>query len=80
MNITGLASASPMLDTQVQAPVQAPEQAPDANVSADAVNLSAEVSAQVLNMAQTQFEDAGNQLVEQMAALTGVGQTIDLSV
>ena len=47
---------------------------------ADVVNLSAQVSTQVLNMAQSQFEDAANQLISTMAAATGVGQNVDVSV
>jgi len=81
MNITGVTTTAPtMLETQVQAPAQAPEQAPEAAMSLDAANFSAQVSTQVLDMAQTQFEDAANQLIEQMAAMTGVGQSVDMSV
>jgi len=48
-----------------------------AAVGADAVAFEAQVATQVMDMAQSQFEDAANQLISQMAAATGVGQNVD---
>ena len=48
-----------------------------AAVGADAVAFEAQVATQVMDMAQSQFEDAANQLISQMAATTGVGQNVD---
>ena len=81
MNITGVTqtaqilpgSQPPAADTQVQAPYQAE------TMGADAVNFSAQVSTQVLDMAQSQFEDAANQLISTMAAATGVGANVDIT-
>jgi len=83
MNIAGVTQTAQVLPGS-QAPaaeqqsVQAPQEAQA--MGADAVNLSAQVSTQVLDMAQSQFEDAANQLISTMAAATGVGQNVDMSV
>jgi hypothetical protein len=82
MNIAGVTQTAQVLPiSQTQEPqVQARDEAQTMGQGADAVNLSAQVSTQVLDMAQSQFEDAANQLIATMAAATGVGQNFDLSV
>ena len=81
MNIEGVTQTAqilPSTQTQPQEPqVQAPEQSQP--TGADTVNLSAQVSMQVLDMAQSQFEEAANALISQMAAVTGLGQNVDVS-
>jgi len=83
MNISGVTQTAQILPGS-QPPAQEPVvQAIDQELSAigaDAVNFSAQVQTQVMDMAQTAFEDAANELIATMAAATGVGQTIDLSV
>ena len=83
MNIAGVTQTAQVLPgSQTPAAEQQPTQAPQEAqaMGADAVNLSAQVSTQVLDMAQSQFEDAANQLISTMAAATGVGQNVDMSV
>jgi len=77
MNIQGATMTAPVIPQNMGA-VQAPVQAPEAEMSAESLNLSAAVSTQVLDMAQTQFEDSANQLLDQMAAMTGVGQNVNM--
>jgi len=82
MNISGVTQTAQVLPGSQQAAepqVQSPDQT-QAAMGADAVNFSAQVSTQVMDMAQSQFENAANELISQMAATTGVGQTIDVSV
>jgi len=83
MNISGVTQTAQVLpNTQAAAPepsVQSSDLAQTA-VGADAVNFSAQVQTQVLDMAQSQFEDAANQLIASMAAATGIGQNVDMSV
>jgi len=82
MNIAGVTQTAQVLPGSQppasEPPVQAMDQAQP--TGADAVNFSAQVSAQVLDMAQSQFEDAANQLISTMAAASGVGQNVDVSV
>jgi hypothetical protein len=78
MNIAGVTQTAQVLPTP-QPQAEAPRAADEAASGADSVNLSAQVSAQVLDMAQSQFEDAANQLISTMAAATGVGQNVDVS-
>ena len=83
MNISGVTqtaqvlpgSQAPAAEAQVQSLDQAQTQ-----MGADAVNFSAQVQTQVMDMAQSQFEDAANQLISTMAAATGIGQSVDVSV
>jgi len=81
MNIEGVTQTAQIIpSTQTLPPepqVQAPEQSQP--TGADTVNLSAQVSMQVLDMAQSQFEEAANALISQMAAVTGLGQNVDVS-
>ena len=83
MNISGVTQTAQVLpSTQPPASepnVQSLNQAQTA-MGADAVNFSAQVQTQVMDMAQSQFEDAANQLISTMAAATGVGQNVDVSV
>jgi len=83
MNVSGVTQTAQVLPT-TQAPAQEPNvQSIDqtqAAMGADAVNFSAQVQTQVMDMAQSQFENAANELISTMAAATGVGQTVDVSV
>jgi len=44
----------------------------------DAVNVSFEASIRVMDLAQSAFEAAAAELIEAMAAATGVGQNVDV--
>ena len=86
MNISGvtqtaqvLPSTQPYQSAQSQQTTQMDEIAATTS-GADAVNFSAQVQTQVMDMAANQFEQAANELISSMAMATGVGQTIDLSV
>ena len=49
--------------------------------NADMSNMSLMASIQVLDMAQDVFEDAATRLIEELsAAITGVGQSVDMYV
>lgn len=82
MNISGVTQTAQVLpQTQPQAAEPAPEaSAAQASMGTDAVAFSSQVSTQVMDMAQRQFEDAANELISSMAASTGVGSNIDVSV
>ena len=81
MDITGVTQTAQILPGSQPPPVDQSAQASQTtSTGADSVSFSAKVSTQVLDMAQKQFEDAANQLISSMAAATGVGQNIDLSV
>ena len=83
MNISGITQTAQVLpgsqgsQTPSTGQTQAAEQV-ESTMGADAVNFSARVQTQVMDIAQNQFEDAANQLISAMAAATGVGQTVDL--
>jgi len=81
MDIAGVTQTAQVLPGSQPQPadqqVMAPEQSQP--TGADSINLSAQVSAKVLDMAQNQFEEAANQLISQMAAMTGVGQNVDVT-
>jgi len=83
MNISGVTQTAQILPGSQtpppEPPVQSANQA-EAAMGADAVNFSAQVQTQVMDMAQSQFEDAANQLISTMAAATGIGQNVDVSV
>ena len=78
MNISGVTQTAQVLPG-TQAPAAQPQQVDQAQAAmgADAVNFSAQVQTQVMDMAQSQFENAANELISTMAAATGVGQSID---
>jgi len=83
MNISGVTQTAQVLpgsQPQASEPQVQSLDVSQAAMGADAVNFSAQVSTQVMDMAQSQFENAANELISAMAATTGVGQTIDLSV
>ena len=83
MNITGVtqtAQVLPQVQTQNQVPEPVQPQGQSQDLSGDVVNLSAQVSTQVLDMAQSQFQDSAEQLISSMAAATGIGQNVDMSV
>jgi len=82
MNISGVTQTAQVLpgsQTPAEPQVQSADQTQSA-MGADAVNFSAQVQTQVMDMAQSQFEDAANQLISTMAAATGVGSNVDVSV
>ena len=82
MNIAGVTQTAQVLPGSqpqaAQVQTQAPEQTQIAG--ADAVQFSAQVATQVMDMAQSQFENAANELISSMAAATGVGQNVDMTV
>jgi len=87
MNISGVTHTAPVMPTTqamgAQETAQATQMPPEAAVAdapASAVAFEAQVSTQVMDIAQNQFEDAANQLISQMAAATGVGQNVDAFV
>ena len=83
MNIAGVTQTAQVLPGSQPPPpdAQPAQTSGEAQaMGADAVNLSAQVSTQVLDMAQSQFEDAANQLISTMAAATGVVQNVDMSI
>jgi len=83
MNISGVTQTAQVLPgSQAQSAEQQVQNVDQtqAAMGADAVNFSAQVQTQVMDMAQTQFENAANELISTMAAATGVGQTVDMSV
>ena len=83
MNISGVTQTAQILPGSQTPPAEPPVQSPgqtEAAMGADAVNFSAQVQTQVMDMAQSQFEDAANQLISTMAAATGIGQNVDVSV
>ena len=80
MNISGVthtAPVMPMSAPEAAAPTEAPV---ETGLGADAVAFEAQVATQVMDLAQTQFEDAANQLISTMAAATGIGQNVDALV
>jgi hypothetical protein len=48
--------------------------------SGEGMNIGMEASTQALNMATAPFEDAAMQLLSDMAAITGIGQNLDIRV
>ena len=78
--ISGVTSISP--DMTMQLPSAAPAQSLDSVIETSeamgAAEFSMQVSTQVLDMAQQPFEDAAAQLLASLAAMTGVGQNIDM--
>jgi len=83
MNISGVTQTAQILPGSQAAAAEPQVQSADLAqpaMGADAVNFSAQVSTQVMDMAQSAFENAANELISQMAAATGVGQNIDMSV
>jgi len=83
MNISGVTQTAQVLpSTQAPSEMQQIQSADvaEAAMGADAVNFSAQVSTQVMDMAQSAFEDAANELISTMAAATGVGQSVDVTV
>ncbi|MDR2599952.1 MAG: hypothetical protein LBC73_06710 [Oscillospiraceae bacterium] len=81
--ITQTAQIVPNTQTQPQPPepqTQAQTQ-PTSEVSgADSANVSAQASTQVQNIAQSEYDNNANELISTMAAATGVGSNVDMSV
>ena len=87
MNISGITQTAQILPPTQQQPQppttqqQQVESTDQAQVmQADAANFSAQVSTQVMDMAVSQFEDAANELIASIAATSGIGQSVDVSV
>jgi len=80
MNIAGVTQTEQMLPNTTPPAPQAPSTEQGQLTGADTVNFGAQVSTQVLDMAQKQFEQAANELISSMAAATGVGSNVDVSV
>ena len=89
MNISGVTQTAPILPqnqavsqsqeadrTRIQGQGQDQEQA----TGADAINARMEASIQVMNMEQNSTNAAADQLIQSMAAVTGVGQNINMTV
>jgi hypothetical protein len=75
MNVMGITPAMPTMDGALPALPQTYEAQP---VSMDAINFSMAVSTEVMDMATSAFEQAAAELISQMAAMTGVGQNLDV--
>lgn len=79
MNIAGVTQTAQVLpQTQPQTTEQPAPSTETQSMGADTVSFSAQVSTQVMDMAQRQFEDAANELISSMAASTGVGASVDV--
>ena len=83
MNISGVTQTAPILPPNQAMPQppavdQAQSQSPEAG--ADVINASMAASIQVMDMAQSAFEDSADALIQSMAVATGIGQNIDMSV
>ena len=83
MNITGVTSTMPTIDQQYSMVGQTAPPAPAQEaqpISSETMNVGMQASVQVLDMANSAFEDAASQLIDSMAQMTGVGQNVDISV
>ena len=89
MNITGVTQTAPVLP--VNQPAYQPQAAQQTRVQsqessdgmirgADVISASVTASIKVMDLAQNSFEDAANQLIAEMAAVTGIGQNVDMTV
>ena len=73
MNLVGVTQTAQIFPQDMP---QMPERLPESLSGADAINTSMMASVQVLDMAQSSFEDAAMQLVQSM--MTGLGQNVDV--
>ena len=83
MTISGVTQTMPSIDQQASmiGTTQPPSPAQEVQGSSPEVrNVGMEASTQVLDMANRQFEEAANQLLRDMATMTGVGQNLDIRV
>ena len=86
MNVQGVtqtANIMPPYQIMPQSPAQqvyGGRQAQEAAPAADAINASMAASVQVMDMSQSAYEDAANELIASMAAATGIGQNVDVTV
>ena len=83
MNISGVTQTMPSIDQQYSmiGASQSPSPAQEVQASSpEVMNVGMEASVQVLDMANRQFEEAANQLMRDMATMTGVGQNLDIRV
>jgi len=82
MNISGVTATAQTMPSQVNnqmyEQVQAMEQG--SIPASNAINTSLMASVQVMDLAQSAFEDAAARLIDTMSAMTGVGQNFDISV
>ena len=83
MNISGVTQTMPSIDQQASmiGAAQASSPAPSVQASSpEVMDVGMAASTQVLDMANRQFEEAANQLLRDMATMTGVGQNLDIRV
>ena len=79
MNIQGVTST--MMDQFQYMQTAQPPAGPESEQTMSAAEFQAAASVQVLDMAQNAFEDAAAQLLSSMtSAMTGVGQSVDMTV
>ena len=71
MEITGITQTAPSSQVVDLTQAQMAQSAPDA------MNVSMEASIRVMSMAQNAFEAAAAELIDAMAAVTGVGTNLD---
>jgi len=79
MNIQGVTAT--VTDQFQYMQTEAPPAGPEAQQTMSTAEFQMAASVQVLDMAQNAFEDAADQLLASMtASMTGVGQSVDMSV
>ena len=64
--------------TQVERPYGYPESEAEAIQGVESANVQMEVSVQVQDMALQQMEEAASQLLQDVAAQTGIGQYVNM--
>ena len=83
MNISGVTQTMPAMNQQASMIGASQASAPAQEIqssSPDVMDVGMQASTQVLDMANRQFEEAANQLLRDMATMTGVGQNLDIRV
>ena len=83
MNVTGITSTLPSFTPQYSIVDAAQASAPAMEVQSEfsnAMTVSLQASVQVMDMANSAFEQAAAQLLEGLAQMTGVGQNFDATV
>jgi hypothetical protein len=83
MNISGVTQTMPTMEQQFPmiGATQPTQQAQEIQPSSPSVsNVGMEASTQALDIANRSFEEAANQILRDMATMTGVGQNLDIRV
>jgi len=87
MNITGVTTTTPAMTipslqgyNQDQAQYQDLIEDAASTPSSNAINVSMAASIQVMDLAQSAFTDAAEQLISSMSAATGIGQNVNMLV